>query len=274
METLDGCGITDDCLNWSTCKGQGCWHDFCLSGSDGRYSKIGVPGFFWTSSSRLDHFSDTLWQWVSFNNTNVGNMGGMNTSENTLCVIGPDSSCGNDDVEAYERCDGNSILCTYLSSSYGGGTATCKSDCSGWDLSTCVEVWNDASTGLSWSDNESVLLINVSNYCNEIGPAYYNWRSPTISELRTLVQNCEFTETGGACTINDSCLNWGECWDASCNGCDPYAYNYSKIDDPSPLISSSVDGDYYWYIDFSKGNIGKENYPYFNFEMRCVREFE
>ncbi len=274
METVEGCGITDDCLNWSTCKGQGCNHSFCPSGSDGRYSAIGYSGSFWTSSPSLISISEIYWWWVSFDNTHVGNMNGTAGTSNLICVIGPAPFCGNGDVEAYERCDGNTISCMYLAPYYGGGTATCKSDCSGWDLNNCLEVWNDPSTGLSWSDKGTVLSTNSANYCNEIAATYYNWRIPTISELRTLVQNCEFTETGGTCTINDSCLNWDSCWNTSCYGCDPYANNYSKIDDdPSPLISSSVDGDYYWYVDFFLGSISRQNFP-FTSSIRCVREFE
>ena len=48
--------------------------------------------------------------------------------------------------------------------------------------------------GLNWSDasNDSMNWYDAVEYCKDLGG-----RLPTISELRTLIQNCSATETGG-----------------------------------------------------------------------------
>jgi len=52
-------------------------------------------------------------------------------------VTGPE--CGNNDVEEGETCDGGTKPCTEIDSEkYSTGTATCKDDCSGFDVEKCV----------------------------------------------------------------------------------------------------------------------------------------
>ncbi|MBO4441296.1 DUF1566 domain-containing protein [bacterium] len=53
------------------------------------------------------------------------------------------------------------------------------------------------STGLIWSARSSGYMVwnDAKNYCNSLLEGYYNdWRLPTISELRTLIQNCSNTQ--------------------------------------------------------------------------------
>jgi len=47
--------------------------------------------------------------------------------------------CGNNEIEENEVCDGGTSLCSLLSYNYSEGMATCKNDCTGWDLSNCVK---------------------------------------------------------------------------------------------------------------------------------------
>jgi len=83
------------------------------------------------------------------------------------------------------------------------------------------EVWLDASTNLMWQvDWFSPIPWGGSvEYCEMLKLADYNdWRLPTIAELRSLVQGCDDTATGGACTVTDSCLE-SSCENAACDGC-------------------------------------------------------
>lgn len=85
------------------------------------------------------------------------------------------------------------------------------------------EIVTDNSTGLSWQkyDQTEVNWIEANEYCEnlELG-AYKDWRLPTISELRSLVRGCDFTQTGGSCAVTDDCAT-PECWDDSfCHGCE------------------------------------------------------
>ena len=46
--------------------------------------------------------------------------------------------CGNGAVEPPEACDGGTIPCADLGVSYASGTASCRPDCTGWDVSGCT----------------------------------------------------------------------------------------------------------------------------------------
>lgn len=112
-------------------------------------------------------------------------------------------------------------------------------------------------------------------YCRNLDEGgYTDWRLPTISELRTLIQNCPATETGGECGVTDSCLSYSECWNNACNGCNrDSSGKYSKLDDAGIFWSSSVRSDgsgNAWYVYFNYGHV----YYYsksLTASVRCVR---
>ena len=51
---------------------------------------------------------------------------------------GSTSECGNSEIEDGEVCDNNATECGAVDPGYTGGYAICKSDCSGWDVSSCT----------------------------------------------------------------------------------------------------------------------------------------
>ena len=46
--------------------------------------------------------------------------------------------CGDSTVEGSELCDGDDVACVDLGEHYLGGMASCRSDCRGYDVSTCM----------------------------------------------------------------------------------------------------------------------------------------
>jgi|GEM_PF-681061 len=50
----------------------------------------------------------------------------------------PSAFCGNGFTESGEICDGDAKTCSEIHPGYIGGVAACKSDCSGYDTSSCV----------------------------------------------------------------------------------------------------------------------------------------
>lgn len=48
------------------------------------------------------------------------------------------SKCGDGQLDPTEFCDGDTIACTTLATSYTGGQATCRDDCLGYEVSTCA----------------------------------------------------------------------------------------------------------------------------------------
>lgn len=127
--------------------------------------------------------------------------------------------------------------------------------------------------GLNWSDKAEELLDwdMADQYCCGL-----KGRIPTISELRTLVQNCPGTEVDGRCNVSDDCLSSDNCWDSPCVGCErdeSGSGEYSVFGDTGGLWSSSKPSDRknsMWFLNFSSGYLssaGMSNYFY----VRCIR---
>jgi len=159
----------------------------------------------------------------------------------------------------------------YFCEEYSTQTITCATDdtkeqkqrCSHGDWvdeggCTCPEnnKFCHSHDGLDWSDvsNNPMNWAAAITYCVDLGG-----RLPTISELRTLIQNCSVTETGGECGVTDSCLSYEDCFDA-CGGCGyDDSGKYSVFGDNHELQSSSERSDYVdsaWYVGFKSGNVG------------------
>ena len=137
--------------------------------------------------------------------------------------------------------------------------------------------WSSKSpTGISWFE--------AADYCDNLTEREKSdWRLPTIDEIRTLIQNCPATMTGGLCTVTDECLSsW--CRNEECfyNLCD-YSEDgrYSKLGDAgnndyffwssSPYSSEYYSSEYAWVIWFASTNVStflkSEKWGY----TRCVR---
>ena len=112
--------------------------------------------------------------------------------------------------------------------------------------------------GLLWSNIsvDHMIWSDAVVYCENIGG-----RLPTISELRTLIQNCPATEPEGSCGVVDDCLSSEKCWSDLCRDCKYDFENpnkYSVFGDPGYLWSSSQLSDnehLAWLVGFNLGNI-------------------
>ena len=123
-----------------------------------------------------------------------------------------------------------------------------------------------------------MICYDAINQCDNLLEGYYtDWRLPTISELRTLIQNCSKTETGGTCGVTDECLSYSECRNDDCDGCTYDENNpvqYSKFGDESWFCSSSTLSSTVraWLVNFGYGSVsdegGKTNIGKY---VRCVR---
>jgi len=245
-ETGGACRVTDECLSWKECRTSAC--DGYFPSSDGKYSKLGDTGWFWSSSEPSDG-ANGAWV-VHFGSGNVDVANTVYTALNVRCVHG-----GNID----------------------GGKEQ-----NGWDLisqENKVEK-NDTSfktSGLTWSKKSSNEMEwnDAKKYCeNLVEDGYSDWRLPTISELRTLIKNCTATETGGACKVTNECLSYEKCRDDVCNGCSVSSDGrYSKLGDTGWFWSSSEqsdNADFVWIVNFYYGYVEvslKINHT----NVRCIR---
>jgi beta-glucuronidase len=53
-------------------------------------------------------------------------------------AVPPEPECGNGTIEGSEACDLDAVSCADLATTWTGGEATCRADCTGYDVSACV----------------------------------------------------------------------------------------------------------------------------------------
>lgn len=75
-----------------------------------------------------------------------------------------------------------------------------------------IKKWSKVtSSEMNWMD--------ANKYCkNLVEGGNQDWRLPTISEIRTLIQNCPESENGGICEITNNCISYKNC-SGNCLGC-------------------------------------------------------
>lgn len=149
-------------------------------------------------------------------------------------------------------------------------------------------IWSSSSSNyMKWSEAE--------NHCKNLKEGGFNkdWRIPTISELRTLIQNCSRTATNGTCNVTDECLAAystanPKCYDINVCTSSTNASNekckydsnkkgqYSKFGEDSSLWSSSEqkeDNNKVWFIKFKEAEIESQKKTLTGM-VRCVRRSE
>ena len=118
------------------------------------------------------------------------------------------------------------------------------------------------------------------DYCDGLRLAGHgDWRLPSISELRTLIEGCEATVAGGECIVSDDCTE-DACQTAACFSCrfgeGPGGGCYSRpgLLEPCEHYWSATrvpdNMDRAWAIGFAGGFIYKPRI-YYVFHARCVR---
>lgn len=126
--------------------------------------------------------------------------------------------------------------------------------------------WKNKST-LYWSNRADGYGMGLNwwdavDYCKNLNEGgYTDWLLPTISELRTLIKNCPYTEiNNGQCRVRDNCLESG-CRN-DCAGCKSSPGDYNIFGDRNSFWSSSILSDrsdsydlWVWYVDFDNGRV-------------------
>ena len=165
------------------------------------------------------------------------------------------------------------LSAAFLLSSCGGSESAADiHECSENPEFPCL----DAASGLIWSAKPSLSKIwsEAEFYCENLEEnGMKNWRLPNIDELRTLVQECSGSVTGGGCKVSDArnCLSYDSCWSTSCLCKFDESGKYSKFGDLGGLWSSSEMGNEgAWYINFYEAKI-VDDHKQSSHGARCVR---
>ncbi len=179
-----------------------------------------------------------------------------------------------------------------------GAACVFNSDCAAGqtcNLETCAcetppcgtGTWLDPTTGLEWQRDTSYSMsrtyAEAMARCTGLGEG---WRTPTISELRSLIRGCANTVVGGPCLVTDSCTSTEFCMypddDYSCDGCeflagpgqlgtyrDPCLLGAYLGDWSSTIPSDAVDSAY--FVRFDLGGVSTD-FQASRHHSRCVRQ--
>jgi hypothetical protein len=156
-------------------------------------------------------------------------------------------------------------------------------------------MWLDPETSLCW-ENPPASALGLYDaavaHCASLGA---EWRVPTISELRSIVDGCDriswdlrvgvCDDLAYCCTVSDAC-NDAACWDGTnCGGCLPLLGGpgpwgcYIKADllgtctDPFFSSTETTSGiDEVWTVAFEDGYVVQRGTSATNAQVRCVRE--
>ena len=132
---------------------------------------------------------------------------------------------------------------------------------------------------MQWSNKspDTMTWYDAEKYCDDLDEkGFSDWRLPTISELRKIIQNCSGSQSTGYCKVNDNCLS-GDCWSDSCY-CDSIDNNngyYSVLgDDDGVVLWSSAtmleNSNRTWVVSFYDSKIANSD-NYDKSYVRCVR---
>lgn len=219
------------------------------------------------------------------------------------CADKPENSTWNSVSSYTQTWDGTGWSPTASTTSYNetASSTECRFKCNSgyeWDETKCklkelpecssesTIPCKDSSTSLMWSsaNTSGKDWDSAVDYCSNLNEeGYHDWHLPTIDELRTLIQNCPNTETGGPCKVTNSCLSSSCRNDDYCNGCgvhnDGSLSKLGNSDLPSygdpRFWSSSVNSgntNSAWEIVFSHANINSYSKTEKKY-VRCVRKY-
>ena len=248
METGIASTSGNTCSNWGT------------SYSDGRYSKFGETGWFWSSSTQSASSNNAFG--ISFN------VGG---------------------ISDYARSYDHDVRCVRCEDGYfwNGSTCAVLPECSASSGTPC----KDSTNHLTWAARASSTMTwqQAIDYCDSYTEdGLRGWHLPNIDELKTLLvwskaSSCQVSEVND-CLALDGCWTCSTCTQtgtqsSSGTGCSDWGTSYSdgrysKFGEIGGFWSSSTRSnstDTAWYVLFHYGGVSG-GYKTNDINVRCVRK--
>ena len=115
----------------------------------------------------------------------------------------------------------------------------------------------DSEYKIYWSGKTTADSVeDAASYCkNSIIEGFTGWYLPAISELRTLVRNCDKIAPNGTCPIVDENSIMESLEECQCSDSE----NYSRFGDTEWLLSATQrDSEHAWGLDFGSGKIEED----------------
>ncbi|MCK9522079.1 MAG: DUF1566 domain-containing protein [Proteobacteria bacterium] len=153
------------------------------------------------------------------------------------------------------------------------------------------ETWVDGTTGLEWQitpPEDAMQAWYAMKYCEglDLG-GHQDWRLPNLSELRSIIRGCPFTETGGGCPYTAECLDVGggtsSCYEdysetygcgTGCSLQEGVCYGPSQLQGCGTYwsITPQASSDTYYRVRFSNASIDASHVSQeHKCGVRCVR---
>lgn len=154
-------------------------------------------------------------------------------------------------------------------------TTSCQFKCNtnyAWNGSACVNQQWDSYGGYQWLKSSGTMLYSeATSFCYNLGASI-----PSISQLRTLIQNCPDTVSTGGCAVTDSCTSWSSCRTANCASCTDQGNGYySVFSDASWFWSGTQVSDqsaYMFTINYNTGSIDMSSADGSSYgNVRCIK---
>jgi len=151
--------------------------------------------------------------------------------------------------------------------------------------------WYDSTSDLTWQNEPWDTMTKYQaacDYCNSLTlDGREDWKTPTITQLRTLIRSCPATETGGACAITVAQSSFSDYWTDDCMGCDsmggPSAEGWYWDPELAPLAVDAANTTFQrfwsttqlssieaWTVHFGTGEVNYNNSIQHNLYTRCV----
>ncbi|HRZ78652.1 MAG TPA: DUF1566 domain-containing protein [bacterium] len=217
----------------------------CQDANDGRYSKFGDTGRFWSSS--YEYIEDIVSVkspypvplFFDFDNLKEGYEGIYpDTIYKIRCVRDyivtgtekKDQPCSplpeNGSWNSVDK-----ITQTWNGSEWVPSTETAYNEEPSTDECrfVCIEGYIEYDGSCvepvmieKWSMRSTLKMgtLQAFDYCENLDEnGFSDWKLPTISEIRSIAVNCPAIETDGNCRVTDECLSKSTCWSDKCNGC-------------------------------------------------------
>lgn len=167
---------------------------------------------------------------------------------------------------------------TTLNGGTGGSSSADLPECSDSSGTPCY----NSTYGLIWSkklDDGGYSWSSAQSKCSSHSESGISgWRLPTISELRTLVQGCPYTQHGSdSCNVYyedeyNYCLSEEGCYTSYCGSCSGNTIFGSKGSGWHWSLSPVSDNPgYAWALNFSNANIVEYSKTDSNGYVRCVK---